>query len=154
MQLVYCSSHEATSSRSRVVSNPTRGSDEVLQESPASTPPYESLRFNKYPKPLARYHRYPYPSIKMQWRPDPFATLCSSESKFTNRAPPSPSNPTSTQTSRGTALKLCRTTTELSRQSYRIVRTSGPPARSIEKSPHPISGTSLRIRIIRSIQFN
>ena len=44
--------------------------------------------------------------------------------------------------------------TELLRQSYRMIRTAGSLLGMTTKSPQPISGTSLRMRIMRSVQFS
>jgi hypothetical protein len=43
--------------------------------------------------------------------------------------------------------------TELVRQLYCIAKTSGVPVDTKEKSLQPISGTSLRMRMMRSIQL-
>src|SRR2546430_2429622 len=56
-------------------------------------------------------------------------------------------------TSRGLASRLCTNSTQLLRQSYRITSTAGSWLGITVKSPQPTSGTSLRMRIIRSVQF-
>jgi len=54
--------------------------------------------------------------------------------------------------SRGVDSRLCTNTTELFRQSYLITSTDWWCVWMISKSPHPTSGTSFRILMMRSVQ--
>src|SRR3954471_8295141 len=80
-----------------------------------------------------------------------FEWLSSLPSRLTRRAAPAPFG--LIFTSCGLSEKLCRITSELLRHSYCMASTHGDPLLRILHSPHPISGHSLRRRIIFAVQL-